>query len=193
MQNNPSMKSFVIGLLQNRISSLYYYHNYEHTLYVIDKAIEIAHGENCTPREIELITTAALWHDTGYIRTYADHEEESCVLAKEYLPGYGYSEEDIEKICGIIMATKIPQTPKNKLEEIVADADLEYLATDDAGPKADLLFKELRHLNPLLTIEKWNQTQISFLRSHHFFTPYCKEKKEFLKAAYLEKLTRDNS
>jgi uncharacterized protein len=188
MQNDSSMKTFVTDLLKNNIPIFYYYHNYEHTLYVVDKAIEIGNEEGCTQEEIELVSTAALWHDTGFINTYLDHEEESCRLAKQYLPGYGYSTGDINKICGMIMATTIPQSPNNKLEEIVADADLEYLGTGDAASKAEHLFKEWRHMDPSLTRESWNRKQISFLQSHHYFTRFCKEKKEMAKLSYLQKL-----
>src|SRR5215831_14993029 len=151
MQNNSSMRTFVADLLKGKIPSFYYYHNYEHTLYVADKAIEIGNGESCTPREIELVYAAALWHDTGYINGHDDHESESIRLARQYLPTYGYSVDEINRICGMIMATKVPQAPKNKLEEVVADADLEYLGTDDAAHKAELFFKELKHLDPSLT------------------------------------------
>jgi uncharacterized protein len=188
MQNNPSMKTFVVDLLKNNIPVFYYYHNYQHTLYVVDKAIEISNEENCTAHETDLVSAAALWHDTGFIKSYTDHEEEGCLLAKEYLPVYGYSKEDIDKICGMIMATQIPQSPQNKLEEIVADADLEYLGTDDAAAKAEHLFKEWRHMDPSLTREEWNRKQIAFLRSHHYFTRYCKEKREEAKLSYLQGL-----
>ena len=182
------MEDFVINLLKSKIPPTYFYHNYEHTLYVLDKTVEIAQHENCTAKEMELLTAAAMWHDTGYINTYDGHEEESCNLAKQYLPGYGFSAEDIIPLCGMIMATRIPQSPQNKLEEIIADADLEYLGTESAGIKADLLFKELQHLNPSLTKADWNKTQISFLQNHHYFTGFCKENSEPVKAAYLSKL-----
>lgn len=191
MHINQQMQDFVISLLKNKIPPAYFYHNYEHTLYVVDKAVEIGQHENCTPKEMELLTAAAMWHDTGHINTYAGHEEESCTLAKQYLPGYQFSAGDINSICGMIMATKIPQSPQNKLEEILADADLEYLGTKDAGKKVDDLFKELQHLNPSLTKADWNKTQISFLQNHHYFTGFCKENREPVKAAYLSKLLID--
>jgi uncharacterized protein len=188
MQNRPVMEAFVMDLLKSKLPVQYYYHNYEHTLYVMEKAVEIARQENCTEAEIELIRAAALWHDTGFINRYSGHEEESCILVQQYLPGYEYSINDIDEICGIIMATKIPQSPKNKLEEIVADADLEYLGTGWAGTKANDLFMELQYLDPSLTRAEWDQTQISFLQKHHYFTRFCKENREPLKQAYLNKL-----
>jgi uncharacterized protein len=185
MQNNQSMKNFVINILISNLSEFYYYHNFEHTLYVIEKAIEIGRQENCTEEDINLLSVAALWHDTGYIKTYNNHEEESCSLVRLYLPEYGYSAGDIDKVCGMIMATKIPQFPKNKLEEILADADLEYLGTSSYEIKSNLLFDELQHIKPSLTELEWSKIQISFLQRHHYFTRFCIENREPVKQVYL--------
>jgi len=188
MQSDAQMKTFVIYLLNSKLSSDYHYHDSKHTLYVVDKTIEIAKHENCTAREIHLLSTAALWHDVGHIKIYVGHEEESCNFARQYLPGYGYSADDITTICGMIMATKIPQSPQNKLEEILADADLEYLGTKNTGAMSENLFKELHSMDPGLTKEEWNQMQISFIKDHHYFTSFCKKNREPVKAAYLKKL-----
>jgi uncharacterized protein len=182
------MKEFVIRLLKKKLSPFYYYHNYEHTLYVLNKAVEIAKHENCTPKEIRLLRAAALWHDAGFISVYENHEQESCELAKKFLPYFLYTKEDINKICGMIMATKIPQSPKNKLEEIIVDADLEYLGTDKAAVNANNLFMELQHIDPSLTKKKWDKTQIFFLEQHHYLTSFCKETKEQAKLLYLNNL-----
>ena len=188
MHIDKLLNDLVISLLKTKIPATYYYHNYEHTLYVLDKAIEIGIAENCTSEEMKLLATAALWHDTGYIHTYKGHEEESCLLARQYLPGYDFTTADIDKICGMIMATKIPQSPQNKLEEIIADADLEYLGTSNAAVSANNLFKELNAIHPLLTEQDWNNTEIDFLTAHRYFTGYCKANKEHIKQAYLKSL-----
>lgn len=188
MQSNGHMKDFVINMLRNNLSEFLYYHNYEHTLYVLEKVMEIGRYEKCTENELDLIASAALWHDTGYTKTYTNHEEESCLMARQYLPGYGYSDADIEKVCQMIMATKIPQLPKTKLEEILADADLEYMGTVSFETKADSLFREMKYINPALTLEKWNEVQISFLQKHHYFTRFCNENREPIKQIHLLKL-----
>lgn len=188
MQSKQHMKDFVIGLLKDNLPETYLYHNPEHTLYVIEKALEIGRHEECTEEELEFIVLAALWHDTGYIKTYSNHEEESCKIAHQYLPEYGYTADYIDKLCDLIMVTKIPQTPKNKLDEILADADLEYLGTSDFEIKSDSLFKELQSLRSSYTEAEWNQAQISFLQKHHYFTKYCQENKETIKRKHLLKL-----
>ena len=188
MQNKEPMQQFVIDMLKKDLPVNYCYHNCDHTLYVQKKTIQIGRYEHCNEREIELLAAAALWHDTGYIKKYEGHEEESCLLAGRYLPGYGFSTNDINSIRGMIMATKNPQSPKNRLEEIIADADLAYLGTSHAAETAARFFKELQSLDPSLSEADWNRQQLSFLESHHYFTPYYKENKELVKQAYLAQL-----
>ena len=191
MQDKSKMKEFVLSLLQNKLNQFYYFHNIAHTLYVLDRAVEIAGYENCTEAEIDLITAAALWHDAGFINIYDGHEEEGCKLVQKYLPDFGYADAAIKTICGIIRATKIPQSPQNKLEQIMADADLEYLGTANAASIANELYKERKYLNLLITADQWNQMQIYFLQKHHYFTTFCKENKEHNKQAYLINLIKN--
>jgi ABC-type sulfate transport system substrate-binding protein len=86
------------------------------------------------------------------------------------------------------MATAIPQSPNNKLEEIIADADLEYLGSDKAAELARQLFRELKSLNPDLQEEDWKKIEIDFLTTHRYFTGYCKANKEHAKQTYLQSL-----
>lgn len=188
MLSKLHMQDFIVNLLKYHLPINYEFHNYKHTLYVQEKAIQIGKYENCNEQELELLSIAALWHDIGYINTYDNHEEESCRLAQKYLPKYGVSDLNINKICGMIGATKIPQLPQNNLEAILADADLEYLGTDQAEKIADGLFLERAHLNPLLSKKEWNKVQIAFLKEHHYFTNFCIENKENIKAEYLAAL-----
>jgi len=188
MQNNPSMKDFVINLLKENLSAFYTYHNYEHTLYVAEQVQEIGKKEECNEEELRLLVTAALWHDTGYIKTYRNHEEESCNLARQYLPDFGYSPDEIDNVCSMIMVTKMPQTPKNILDNILADADLEYMGTQSFQKKSDDLFRELHTLDQGLTKEKWNKLQIEFMQNHHYFTKFCNEFREPVKQVHLNNL-----
>lgn len=188
MPINPSMQKLVFDILENKIPATYFYHNVAHTLSVITFAEEIGKFENCSPKELELLYAAALWHDTGYATTYEGHEEASCKMVKEFMPAFNYLNVDIDKIGGMIMATKIPQTPQNKLEAIIADADLAYLGEPQAPELANNLFRELKALNPMLTKEIWKETEIKFLKEHQFFTAYCKKHKQPGKLRYLKSL-----
>lgn len=187
MQNRQVIKAFVLEKLE-QLSPYYYYHNIGHTLYVAEQCNIIGQYEQCSKHELHLLEVAALWHDTGFLITYQNHEEASCSLVRKHLPDFNYSTEEIESICTIIMATKIPQTPVNKLGEILADADLEYLGTDAAADRANDLFKERLYMNPNLTEQEWNSIQINFLSTHRYFTSYCQLNREFKKNNLLNQL-----
>ena len=185
------MQDFVMQLLQEKLPASYYYHNHLHTLYVVENAEKIGKREGVSAEEMQLLQAAALWHDTGYINVYSGHEYESCILARQYLPDYNFTQEQVEKICGMIMATMVPQDPHNKLEEILADADLAYLGTPEAPMIAAQLFLELQSLQPSLTEAEWNRNQLSFLRGHHFFTDYCQDHHEPKKQEYIRALQKE--
>jgi len=185
---NNEMQEFVITMLKQNLPTSYFYHNHQHTLDVMANAERIGKQEGISKKELQLLRAAALWHDTGYINTYNGHEDESCALAKKHLPDFGFKTTDIKLICGMIMATMVPQDPHTRLEEIIADADLQYLGTSDASAIAHQLFLELSSLNPSLTEKEWNNNQISFLKDHQFFTDYCRQKNEPQKQLYLQQL-----
>jgi hypothetical protein len=82
---------------------------------------------------------------------------------RENLPSFGYSEADITTICGMIMATRIPQSPANLLESILCDADLDYLGRDDFKKIGQTLFEEFTEYSILHDEQAWNRLQVSFL------------------------------
>jgi uncharacterized protein len=178
----------VTKYLDSKLPKHLTYHSTEHTKYVVKLAEYIAIKENLSEYDIYLIKVAALYHDMGFIISPKDHEAKSCMIAREELPKYNFNKEEIEKICGMIMATKIPQNPKNKQEEVLADADLEYLGTSKFNEISQKLFEELKHFNKDITEEKWNEIQINFIGNHKYHTRFCKHYKEFRKQKNLKNL-----
>src|SRR5690606_19212224 len=126
-----TLKNYITQRLQNELPTHFVYHSIEHTLDVYESACRIAENKQVSDEEMELIKTAALLHDFGYIEQANGHEAISCHYAQQILPSYGYSNEAIEQICTMIMATRIPQSPQDKLSEILCDADLDYLGRTD--------------------------------------------------------------
>ena len=72
---------------------------------------DIAKEEGINASDLKLLFIAAIYHDAGYLQQNNDHEQRSCQIARKYLSQYHYTKEDIDAICDIIMATKIPQKP----------------------------------------------------------------------------------
>ena len=107
-------------------------------------------------------------------------------IAAEYLPDFGYTPEQIEKIRGMIMATKIPQSPKNHLEEIICDADLDYLGRDDFFAIGDKLFAELNMYGIIDSENDWNKLQVTFLEKHNYFTKSAIKNRKAKKEEHLQ-------
>lgn len=164
------IKKIILKELKENLPEHLSYHSVMHVKDVINAVEEIALAENVGGEDLMLLKTAALFHDSGFLQGAKDHEEKSCEIAQEYLLDYGYNQPQIDKIKGMIMATKIPQSPKNKLEEILADADLDYLGRDDFFKIGDKLFDELTMFGIVNSERDWNLLQEKFLESHHFFT-----------------------
>lgn len=163
-------KKFILGVLKKDLPPHLSYHSVEHVKDVFNACKELAAAEGVKGEDLKLLLTAALFHDSGFLKGANEHEKKSCQIAKKHLPEYGYSTEQIKKICGMIMATKVPQQPHNHLEEIICDADLDYLGRDDFFTIGEKLYSELRIYDILSTEDEWNRLQARFLESHNYFT-----------------------
>ncbi len=176
----------VIGTLEKDLPDWLSYHNAAHTQYVLEQAITIALHENISGRDLLLVKIAALYHDSGFLINHKDHEALGCNLASRELLGTQLTQAEIDTVCGMIQATNIPQRPKNILEKIVADADLEYLGTEYFEEFGGNLYKELLHFNPDLSQREWDEIQIEFLSNHSYHTNFCREHREPIKQENLQ-------
>ncbi len=183
-----SLQLFILDKLQTQLPAWLTYHNAEHTSMVIQHSVELGKNEGLNDDELALLHTAAIMHDTGFLTTYINHEEVSCDLSRDFLPQFGYSSAQIEAVCEIIMSTKLPQSPHNHLSDILCDADVYYLGTDDYTLYANRLFRELKHKDENISNDNWLKKQLDFLKAHAYFTPSAKEKLDDKKHANIKKL-----
>ena len=186
--NYTQLEKFIIHRLQHDLPAGMFYHHAEHTKDVLAAAIAIAEKENISTDELLLLKTAAIMHDTGFLFGYSGHETRSCSFAKEILPEYGYDEKSIDRICELIIATKVPQQPTSKLAEILCDADLDYLGRDDFYEIGGRLFEELKVQGLVDTEREWNLVQKTFLESHHYHTNYGQSVREPRKRERLQEV-----
>jgi predicted metal-dependent HD superfamily phosphohydrolase len=151
----------------------------------LHRAEEIAFKKKISDEELFLLRIACLYHDSGFLFTYKGHEEKSCELVRAELIQFGLGMPDIDTVCGMIMATQLPQTPKNKLEEIICDADLDYLGRYDFFPIAQNLFLEMKAYGLVNNENEWNEIQENFLETHHYFTEINQKARESKKQEHL--------
>lgn len=178
-------RAYALSRLQQELPANLFYHGLHHTLDVCRAAEELAAGEALSPEELLLVQTAAIYHDVGFIEQYLNNEPIAAQIARETLPAFGYSAQQISIICNIILATRVPQQPQNLLEQIVCDADLDYLGREDFFEISETLRREWLAFGLISSTEDWNCTQIRFFQNHHYFTRTAREKREARKQQHL--------
>jgi hypothetical protein len=183
-------REFILDKLNRELPVCFHYHNATHAVDVYTAAKLIAGNEGVSDHETKLLLTAALYHDSGFLIGQKDHEIRSCENARLYLPNFGYSPADIEQICDIIMATKMPQNPHNHLGEIICDADLDYLGRNDFFVLSKRLFSELVITDGLKTELEWNKKQVIFFENHHYFTKTAIKLREPVKQEHLKEIIK---
>ncbi len=185
------VEEFVLTKLEEGLPDNLYYHNVKHTIDVVTQVELIGRSEGVSDEEMLLLKTAALFHDMGHLINYDTHEEEGVRMAKKILPKYQYSKTQIEKICRLIEVTQMPPEPKNLLEEIMCDADLDYLGRTDFVPVSINLYKELHERNKIDSLMEWNKMQIAFIKKHQYFTTTAQKLREVNKNKQLENIKNE--
>ncbi|MDB0011288.1 hypothetical protein N9E20_00615, partial [Crocinitomicaceae bacterium] len=168
--NYNKAERYITKLLEKKLSDKLHYHCIDHIQDVVNAVENLALTEDVTDEGLFLLKSAASYHDAGFIEQYDKNEPIGARLAEEILPKYGYTEENIQIIKELIYVTQIPHKPKNKLEEIICDADLDYLGRDDFHEIADRLRRELREHGKINSDRQWDEIQVQFLSNHRYFT-----------------------
>jgi predicted metal-dependent HD superfamily phosphohydrolase len=168
------VEEYVEQILRERTPDQNYYHNLYHTLDVVESSIEIGIGEKLSPDEMEMVQIAAWFHDIGYIEKPEGHEEVSAMYAGNFLNEENYPEERIAKVVGCILATKVPQNPRTKLEQVICDSDLNHLGREKFSARNDYFRKEQEYYrNRKLTETEWLTSTIDFMTRHHFHSGFA--------------------
>ncbi len=184
------LQEIILDKLEKELPEFLYYHNYKHTIDVVNQAELIGYGEGVDDEAILLLKTAALFHDAGHTIGYDNHEYFGTQIARQYLPNFNYSESQIDKICNIIMATKLPPTPKTLLQKIICDSDLDYLGRSDFIPVSNTLYEELKAQNKMGSLNDWNKIQVKFLSVHQFFTSTANNLREVNKQNQIDRIKK---
>ncbi len=184
------LQELMLNKFEKELPSQLYYHNIKHTIDVVTQVELIGLGESVNDEELLLLKTAALFHDSGHILGYEDHERFSTLIAREVLPDYYYTQTQIDRICELIFATQMPPNPKNKLEEIICDADLDYLGRSDMIPVSTLLYRELKEYNLVKSWNEWNRMQIKFITNHQYYSKTALSLREVNKQKQIERIKK---
>ena len=182
------IQEIILDKLEMDLPGYLFYHNVKHTVDVVTEVELIGWAEGCSDEEILLLKTAALFHDAGHIVEYDNHEYYSTQIARQMLPEFNYSPDQIERICSIIMSTKLPPKPTDLLENIICDSDLDYLGRSDFIPVSNTLYEELKAQNKMGSLNDWNKIQVRFISGHQYFTKTARRLREVNKQLQIERI-----
>jgi uncharacterized protein len=170
-QNFENARRYANHRLEQDLSPDLLYHGIAHTREEVVPAVEMFAGmEGIHGIALDLLLTAAWFHDIGFVEQVIDHESISARIAARVLPSCGYSEEQVEIVRQAILATALPQSPSNLLEEILVDADLDVLGRENFMKRSADLRRENALLGKKFSDEEWYSSQLRFLERHTYFT-----------------------
>jgi predicted metal-dependent HD superfamily phosphohydrolase len=165
------------------------YHNVQHTENVVRFARQIAEHYKLKAEDYEVLIIAAWFHDAGYFEEPSRHEAKGASLAEEFLKEQKAEPVLIERVKDCIMATRMPQRPNNLIQEILCDADLFHLGTEEFFEKNKLMRKEYQlQCDPNMDKDTWRKKSIELLTRHRYHTDYAKALLEATEKKNLEEL-----
>lgn len=169
-------EEYVSGLFKQKLPENLLYHNLSHTNEVAEIAKELGEISKLSDSELEMLQIAAWFHDTGYIKKYNGHEEESLKYAKEFMDGEDYDEKKQKEVERLIKSTIKGHNPQDLLEEILHDADMAHIGRKRFFRKGELLRVELENfLDESYSELEWEKKQYQFLINNNFITKAGKQ------------------
>ena len=169
------VETYITEMIDYHKTHKLYYHDLVHTKMVVKAAKEIGDHYQLNEKDFFSVVTAAWFHDIAYfIGDREHHEQHGVELATKFLTKKNVDEDIIKAVEGCILATKMPQEPNNLLEEIVCDADMYHLGTDDFSERNKLMRKEMEAvLKKDIDKSTWREGAIQLMKQQHYFTDYC--------------------
>ena len=161
--------------LSEKLNPNYLYHNLFHTKRVIKSSLKIGSNYDLNNENWRTLLTASLLHDYGFIESHINHEEIGVKFSNKILLEYNYNKKQIESINKLILVTKPLTVPKDNLESIIRDSDLEYLGSKDFENISEKLKQEWVKCNVVKNDEEFYNKQLEFLSTHQFCTDFMKE------------------
>ncbi len=181
-------KELVTNILTRELSENCLFHTINHTLEVLNNAEIIGTYSKLNQNDMNVLRVSALFHDVGYVDIYDDHEIISAARATAFLRNRNVDEGSIKQVEAAILSTKMPQSPKDKISEILCDSDLMYLTFDDYFDQIDLMRIEWEKVGKArLNSNEFHVQSLDFFKQHKYHSDYgrkvlqpIKEKNEFL-------------
>lgn len=183
-------ENYVSALLGEKLPENFIFHHFHHALSVKEYAEVIGEHAGLSAGEMNILRLCALFHDIGYVNSFEHCHEESIALASAFLAGHEVDRQTIEHVSETIRATRRPQSPGDKIAEVLCDADLMFIATENGIEQFDLLYDETAMVSPVRCKRPVFEKQwIDFFTTHSYFTEYGRTALQPKKEAAVRRLS----
>ena len=171
----PDLEDYVKSMMTDAASKLHFHH-FRHVQDVYEQVELLAISESIRDEEdCLLLKTAALLHDIGYAISYQDDMLKlSEDIARETLPLFQYTPQQMDIVCRLMKATHYESVPNDIMEEIMHDANLMFFGRADYNTRVMNLFCEQEEHGIHVKKAAWIQQQTKRLTNHHFYTKAAK-------------------
>ena len=184
---------FVKSFFDRNISPDYVFHNFPHTETVVESVREIGQGYQLPERDLTILQLAAWFHDLGYDKGPAQHEERSIKYAETFMTERNCPPDAVKTVISCILATRVPHHPDNLLEEILCDADMSHLGKESYWDRCGRIRQELLVTQQMIMSEQeWVDFELNFMLQHRYHTPvatelYDERKQKHIRQLYKQK------
>jgi len=183
-------EKYISTLLSDKLPGNIIFHNQDYTSKLTQYAETIGREEGISEEEMNILRVSALFAGAGYAYSFENYNEESVRLSSEFLLENDVDQATIMKVAGIIRAIKLPQTPQDKLSEILCDADTMYLTAEDGIKRLDLLYDEIAwHTPDFVKRSAFEKVCIDRFMLHNFFTNYGKTVLQPKKETFIQQIS----
>lgn len=170
-------EQYIFQLHKDTPFQKYAYHNYNHTLRLINGLTELIESEGISESDAEMLYLAGWLHDSGHYHECDCHEIKSSEIAKTFLDEHSYPASRTETVMQLILATQLDHEPQNLLEAAIKDADFKHFADSNYNEISLLLKKEFEFsCNRTISDLEWTISNRDFmLHKHRYYTNYAKQ------------------
>ena len=192
---SDQVKQYALAFFISEKNDQLIYHDLAHTEGVVKAAVQISNHYQLNDHDFFVVYAAVWFHDIGYFSGGSSgHEKKGAEQAAAFLAEQGVDEQTIDQVKGCIGATTVPQNPTTLLEQIVCDADMFHLGTDEFSERNKLMRKECEvYKHIAISKEEWRRGSIQLLQEHEYHTDYCKLLLNAKKQENLNKLLQKQS
>ena len=183
---------FVTKLFSDKLSDNISFHGFDHARYVVESSEFIGKNSGLTDDELKLVKLCAWFHDAGFAIDPENHEEEGAKIAADFLVSKGTDEELISTVRNYILATRIPQQPKDLVSRVLCDADLMHLTEEDYFERIDKMREEWANLSgEKISKRKFHKISVKFFQKHEYHTDFAKKELQPKKEKIFELLQKE--